>query len=74
MHFSNAGSTELKTVSPNAFLPSFLSISVYTEKDSVCAPDSFTLKSSRVSLETSHVSETFGDILAFSPPIKTCLC
>ena len=49
MHFSNVGSIELKTVSPNAFLPSFLSISVYTEKDSVCASDSFTLKSSCVS-------------------------
>ena len=46
MHFSNVGSTALKIVFPNAFLPSFLSICVCTEKDGVCASDSFTLKSS----------------------------
>jgi hypothetical protein len=46
LHFSNVGSTKLKTVFPNSFFPSFLSYSVCAEKGSTCAFDSFTLKSS----------------------------
>lgn len=42
LHFSNVGSTKLKTVFPNFSFPSFLSHSVCTEKGRPCAFDSFT--------------------------------
>lgn len=46
LNFSNTGSTNLKTVFPDTFLPSFLSHSVCIEKGKTCAFDYFTVKSS----------------------------
>lgn len=42
LHFSNVGSTKLKTVFPNPLFPSFLSHSVCAERGGTCAFHSFT--------------------------------
>lgn len=75
LHFSNVGSTKLKTVFPNSFFPSFLSHSVCAEKGRPCAFDSFTPEIITLSPPRSPVSrkplETFKP---FHPLFKPGLC
>lgn len=75
LHFSNVGSTKLKTVFPNSFFPSFLSHSVCAEEGRPCAFDSFTPEIITLSPLRSPVSQKPSETLKpFHPLFKPGPC